>query len=233
MINYKQREAVAMIELVFAIVIIGFAMMSIPNLLGLSARSGYTALQQEAIATASSDISLIFARQWDESNTLSDDYERVLRTHGDASLNDRNGGVTRIYNIPSPITATSISFLGADLDENGNNDSDDIDDANGDTSTMTNDLEINTKTGSIDQHIRITTDVYYISDREKIGRWNSSRKVVYNYSSPSDIRKITNIKNIITTLTSNSGVKELEKHIVLSAFSCNIGGYKRDRKVLP
>ena len=56
---FKNRKAVAMIELIFAIVIMGFALMSIPNLLALSANSGYTSLQQEAIATASADISLL------------------------------------------------------------------------------------------------------------------------------------------------------------------------------
>jgi len=233
MIIYKQRKAIAMIELIFAIVIMGFAMMSIPNLLGMSAKSGYTALQQEAIATASSDISLIFARQWDESNALSSDYEKVLKTNGDSNLNDRDGGVTRVYDIPVAITATSAGALGPDLDDDGKDDSDDIDDADGDTSNMTDDLAKNSKTGSIDQNIRITTDVNYISDQENTGNWDSSKIVIYNYNAPVDINKISNIKNIKTTLTSNAGIKELEKNIVLFAFSCNIGGYKRDRKVLP
>ena len=237
MINYKKRRAVAMVELIFAIVVMGFAMMSIPNLLGLSARSGYTALQQEAIATASSDISLIFARQWDESNTIQSDYERILKTNGDTHLADRNGGVTRVYN-RVPITATSVSYLGHDtndVDENGNDIFDDIDDVNIEPIKLTtNDNEIDkSKRGNIDQDIQIVTLVNYISDAPKSGSWDSSQKLVYDYKSPVDIKKITNIKNIKITLTSNSGVKELEKNIVLFAFSCNIGGYKRERKVLP
>jgi len=229
MINYKKRKAVAMIELIFAIVIMGFAMMSIPNLLGLSARSGYTALQQEAIATASSDITLIFARQWDESNTIQSDYEKILKTNGDTHLADRNGGLTRVYD-RVPITATSISSLGQD-----SGDFDDIDDVNSiPVKLTTNDNKIDkSKRGNIDQDIQIVTLVNYISDAPKSGSWDSSQKLVYDYKSPVDIKKITNIKNIKITLTSNSGVKELEKNIVLFAFSCNIGGYKRERKVLP
>jgi len=40
----------------------------------------------------------------------------------------------------------------------------------------------------------------------------------------------TNIKSITVTLTSNSGVEELDKEIILRAFSCNIGGYKLEEK---
>ncbi len=229
MITYKERKAIAMIELIFAIVIMGFAMMSIPNLLGMSAKSGYTALQQEAIATASSDISLIFARQWDESNTIKSDYERILLTNGDSNLADRDGGITRVYDIV-PITATSVASLGQD-----SGDYDDIDDVNAiPVKLTTGDIASDkSKRGNIDQEIEIATEVKYITDQENTGNWDNSKLVIYNYNAPADIKRITNIKNIRTTLTSNTTVKELEKNIVLFAFSCNIGGYKRERKVLP
>ena len=125
----------------------------------------------------------------------------------------------------------------ADKDMNNQDDNDDIDDANGrpPVKLTTNDSAVNkAKRGNIDQNIEITTLVSYISDEEKTGSWDSSQLVIYNYPiSPTVESKTTNIKNIKTKLISKSGVKELEKTIVLSAFSCNIGGYKIDRKVLP
>jgi len=61
-----QRKAIAMIELIFAIVIMGIVLLGIPNLVNVSTSSGFTSLQQEAIATASSQINLIMTKNWDE-----------------------------------------------------------------------------------------------------------------------------------------------------------------------
>ena len=68
-ITVKNRKAIAMIELIFAIVIVGIALLSVPNLIYRATESGYTAMQQEAIAAAASDISLILTKRWDEANT--------------------------------------------------------------------------------------------------------------------------------------------------------------------
>jgi len=230
---FKNRKAIAMIELIFAIVIMGFALMSIPNLLALSANSGYTSLQQEAIATASADISLILSREWDESNTIDTIGEVILKTDGDSNLEERLGGRTRIKG-SVPINASSASYLKADMD-NGVLDNDDIDDANGKKGILTTVVTTSsTQTGNVDKYIEINTEVIYISDKEKKGIWNSSKEVIYDYpSNPTKLTTRSNIKHIKTTLTSNSGVKELDKNIVMSAFSCNIGGYKISRKVLP
>jgi hypothetical protein len=229
----KKRKAVAMIELIFAIVIMGFALLSIPNLLALSANSGYTSLQQEAIATASADISLILSREWDESNTIDIIGEVILETDGDNNLVARDGGRTRIKGI-IPIGASGVSSLKADI-EDGIPDSDDIDDSNGEESVLTTVINTsNTQTGNVDNSIKINTKVIYISDNEKTGIWDSSSEVIFDYpTNPTALSTRSNIKNIKTTLTSNTTVKELEKNIVMSAFSCNIGGYKIERKVLP
>jgi len=58
-IKVKSRKAIAMIELIFAIVVIGIALLSVPNLIYTATESGYTSLQQEAIASASSKPSLL------------------------------------------------------------------------------------------------------------------------------------------------------------------------------
>ena len=240
MINYRIRRAIAMIELIFAIVVMGFAMMSIPNLLALSANSGYTSLQQEAIATISSDISLVFSREWDESNNIKSISEVILQTNGDDNLNARDGGVVRGYG-QIPIPSTDNSQLGPDLDENHKPDSDDIDDANNHQVELTkNDIGTDKASrGNIDQAIVITTRVQYIADSENVGEWDNSQQITYNYPLGDTATNLvvktftTNIKNIRSNLTSNTTVKELQKNISISAFSCNIGGYKIDRKVLP
>ncbi len=52
MMHYTQirRPAIAMIELIFAIVIIGIVLMSVPQLISTAAKSGYVTIQQEAIS---------------------------------------------------------------------------------------------------------------------------------------------------------------------------------------
>jgi len=230
----KNRKAIAMIELIFAIVIMGFALLSIPNLLALSANSGYTSLQQEAIATASSDISLILSREWDESNAIKSIGKVILETDGDSNLNARQGGRTRVKGLV-PLNASGATSLKADI-ENGVADNDDIDDANSATPTKltTASGTPTTQTGNIDDTIEIVTTVTYISDAENNGIWDSSSEVLYDYpSNPTKLTTRSNIKHIKTILTSKSGIKELDKNIVMSAFSCNIGGYKIERKVLP
>jgi hypothetical protein len=232
---FKNRKAVAMIELIFAIVIMGFALVSIPNLLALSANSGYTSLQQEAIATVSSDISLILSREWDESNTIKSIGKVILSTDGDSNLEVRDGGRTRVRGV-IPIGASSDNSLKADKDSNNEDDNDDIDDANGKEVVLTAaNTSSGTQTGNIDTSIKINTEVIYISDAENNGIWDSSSEVIYDYPiNPTALSTRSNIKSIKTTLISDStGVKELNKNIVMFAFSCNIGGYKIERKVLP
>ena len=75
-----QRKAIAMIELIFAIVIMGIALMSAPTLISVSSKSTYTALQQESITAAVSQINMIMTGAWDEMDTNSTIGEPVLST---------------------------------------------------------------------------------------------------------------------------------------------------------
>lgn len=227
--NYR-RKAIAMIELIFSLVVMGIVMLSVPNLLGMAAGSSYTSLQQEAIATAASDISIILGREWDEMNTFQEIGEPILVTAGNDDLDQgsRSSQFGRTFELKTggnPLIATYP--LGSDT-----GDSDDIDDANGVTVTLTNNQTVSSKTGSIDQDITIATTVTYINDAEGSDNWNSQQSAVFNYNR-AEILNTTNIKSITTRLTTNTGAVELNKDITLFAFSCNIGGFKRERRVLP
>ena len=216
----KRRPAIAMIELIFAIVIIGIVLMSVPNLIDRAAKSGYTSLQQEAIAVASSHISLILAMQWDEEDTNTSRKGPILQvSSGNSKLAARPGAFQRNYiGSGGPYAASSI---GSDL-----NDLDDIDDFHGTTISLRNFEDIDTESGDlIDLKIEIATTIDYIDDNLSSGDYNTSSAIVYNFD-PAAATPTTNIKAISTTLTTNSTAEELDKEITLRAFSCNIGNFE-------
>jgi len=235
-----QRPAIAMIELIFAIVVMGIVMMSAPQLLSTASKSGYVAIQQEGINEAATQVNMILDYPWDENNTNT----VLVVDNGDANLSAtditdsdaRRAGTspfsTRLFVSTAGIQAgvfNASAVLGNDIGENNTSlDRDDIDDFNG---TSVN-LVLDDATGASD----------YI---EKGAQINIARTVNYmqdnaSYNSPADsgtpgrldfnpfINKAgtTNIKHIQVTLTSTSGVAELAKTITLHAFSCNIGTYE-------
>ena len=66
--NSANHNAVAMIELIFAIVIMAIVLLSAPMLIHQSIKSSFVGMQQEAINTLSSHLSLILTKEWDEAN---------------------------------------------------------------------------------------------------------------------------------------------------------------------
>jgi len=224
----QSRRAIAMIELIFAIVIIGITLLSIPNLIYQASESGYTTIQQESIAAAASDLSLVLSREWDENGT-SDKYHTPIltTTAGSSSLDTRPGAKSRSFftGIGGPFPASTIANDG---------DFDDIDDAHDQVAELhlmdgTKDL--------IDVNISITATVNYIKDTSSPGtldNWDSAATLAF--SSPfeptgSPLSDTSNIKLISLKLTSNSPIEELaDKEIVFTAFSCNIGSYKLERR---
>ncbi len=226
-----QRPAIAMIELIFAIVIIGIVMMSAPQLISVATKSGYLTMQQESINEASSQVNMIMGYHWDENNTDEKYLDPILNVvSGDASL-DINTSTHRRIGTPmesyrsfirsdGDFNLSASSSLGLDGSETEEND---IDDFNGTNASLT--LEGATA-GTIDADIVIAIDVSYISD---IADYNQST-FTYDFNITSTSTTSTNIKMIETTLTSSSGVDELNKTIILRAFSCNIGGYELEER---
>ena len=225
------RKGIAMIELIFAIVIIGITLLSLPNLVYQASESGYTTIQQESIAAAASDLSLILSREWDEVGTTDAFHTPILTTtNGASSLSNRPGGKSRVFKtgVGGPALPADTA-LGAEA-----GDMDDIDDAHYITGTVT--LIDGTK-DLIDINISIATTVNYIVDTSDTGagdNWDSTATLAFNTPFTLDTTGTTNIKKVSITLTSSSPVAELaDKEIVFTAFSCNIGSYKLERRELP
>ena len=231
MIVRHKRPAVAMIELIFAIVIMGIVMMGAPMLISSAAQSVSVALQQEGINEGSSRVSMIMTYAWDENDTKDSCTPPVLlTTSGDSELNitanQRRIGV--------PASSSSRTFMCADTQLNaslaltgdaGDVLKDDLDDFNNDPSLV--DLGgIGGKDYIEQTTVSLATTVAYVSDT---ATYNSTT-IVYSPAGGVPAGNSTNIKSINVIVTSTSGEAELVKIITLNAFSCNIGGYEFEKR---
>ena len=132
LISSKKRKAIAMVELIFAIVVIGITLLSIPLMVNQASQSTYTTLQQEAIAAAASDMSLILSREWDDANTNDSLDSSILTTaSGNYNQGARTNLQSRTYFISTGGTLAVSTTLGAD------GDLDDIDDVHNTNTTLT------------------------------------------------------------------------------------------------
>ncbi len=235
------RPAIAMLELIFAIVIMGIILMSAPMLISTAAKSGYVAIQQEAINEAASQVNMIMGYHWDENDADERYIDPLLQVSSttaglvEAGTTGRRPGTPkesyRTFIRSDGVDDLAASTIGtSDTGETGDHDEDDIDDFNGDTSLF----EIE-PAGPVDYvedttTININTTVRYISDTATYNTSSLTFSPDLNISSgTTSSASSTNIKRITVTLTS-SGPEELEKEIILHGFSCNIGGYKLEEK---
>lgn len=230
MIRRKMRNGIAMIELIFAIVVMGIVMMSAPMLISTASESGLVAVQQEAIAASSSEIGMILTRDWDEAGTDETTESPILIvSNGDSELDmvlgpDGNSSGRRAG---TPTTSSRTSFssissleLGATLASafETEGDADDIDDYDTDTISLTG---ARYAEGDLaDASITIGTTVSYVSDTPFSGSYNSHTLTLNN---PFD-NNVTGTSNI-KIITAQTGSTNLDTSIRLQAFSCNIGTY--------
>ena len=219
--NIRSRPAIAMIELIFALVIMGIALMSAPMLMSVASSSVVVALQQEGLNEASSRVNMILTYPWDENDTNDSCIPPVLVVSKD--------GDSQLEMIPStyrrvgvPLTTNSRTFkcgdknLTASIVVDGKND---IDDFIGTTRLDTP----GGGSGGVDyieqKTVLISTAVSFGNDSAD---YDSQQIAFAPAPGPGGS---TNIKIITVTLTSDSSVDELkEKSITFTAFSCNIGG---------
>ena len=227
------RPAIAMIELIFAIVIMGIVMMSAPLLISTATKSTYVSLLQEGINEAASRVNMIMGYSWDENNTQDSYIFPILHvSSGDAAL-DVNGNTARRIGTPMTSQRTFIlsdansSNLNASTLGNDGGDTDDIDDFIGDTSLTQ--IEAATVDYVEKTTVNINTAVTYVSDSVTGGYSQST----ITYTPFTATAGTTNIKSITVTLTSTdtANADVLKKEIILRAFSCNIGGYELEEKV--
>jgi len=226
------RKAIAMIELIFAIVVMGIVMMSAPMLIQTSSQSSYVALQQESIAAAASQIGMILSSEWDELDTNSTIGEPVLRT-ASTTFGQCSGAQVHPVGVTSSsgrycrglngsFGHTASSTLGVDL---GDYIYDDVDDYNNQVVNVKiyNGESILTEQGDyIDQDVAITTYVYYGND---LLTASTTTQKTFNNPFQTTFGTSTNLKLISVVLNSTNSATELssDKTIRLSAFVCNIG----------
>lgn len=233
--NKLLRPAIAMIELIFAIVIMGIVMMSAPMLISTATQSTYVALQQEGINEAASRAHMIMGYAWDENNVGNEYRPPILNvTHGDSAF-AKVGTTQRRVGIPSESqrtfllsdsNTTGISNLNASALQSDAGDTDDIDDFIGDISLV---LEESATVDYAEKTtVKINTTVAYANDSVS-GGYDQTAITYVPFAADTPT---TNIKAITVTLTSTDAANAdvLEKNIVLRAFSCNIGGYTFEEK---
>jgi hypothetical protein len=238
MIKKRFKRGIAMIELIFAIVIIGIVLLSTPMLIQQSINSGFVALQQEAISAISSHTGILLSKHWDEgdANNTTGVAPIIQLTNPMPNSPFKLAGIVNI-DISSRTSAIgednlTSSPIGFDINETSSDLYDDIDDYNNQNLNLVifnNEATTSSRGEYVDQNITITTKVSFANDRPNganslIGTNIQAGNSIYNNQdiSPNN----SNIKFIQINLTSNNtAVPELDKNITLNAFSCNLGTY--------
>jgi len=230
---FSFRPAMAMIELIFALVVMGIVLMSAPALISTATKSSYIAIQQESINEAATQANIILTYPWDEANAEELGPEgiltSILNTNGDAKLaisidQPRRAGTPLESNraAANPLkSATRNQNLGRD---GINEPIDDMDDFHNLTTTLYKEENVASPGGRqsdyIDQNIQMNISVQYINDNTEY----NANTINFNPFTPSS--QTSNIKHIRVQLTAaGDAANELSKSITLHAFSCNIGNY--------
>ncbi len=226
--NVYLRPAVAMIELIFALVIMGLALLTAPLILNMSMQSSDTAMQQESIAVTSDQVSLILTHHWDEGDSNATTGFGILGvSHGDSELDsanrrsfDTNATIySRRFNTITT-TASLPSTFGNIGDSIPNND---IDDFHAETRTVA--LRVSSETSVISDNegeyikgdkLKLTSTITYGNDNASYG----STSVAFNSPFTPAASGSTNIKLISVVLEDET---DPSNSISLYAFACNIG----------
>ena len=222
------RPAIAMIELIFALVIMGITLMSAPMLISQATKSSFVAFQQESIAVTASHTNALLTYAWDEQNTQAIANRNAILTVSVNAEDLLDPGVRAVpgrrgFNVADP-NATASTTLGADVSTPNEND-DDVDDFIdvNQTLTLATLAPGAVDTGDyIDQNVSLQTSVNYMNDS---ANYDSPTGDVVFDTPAAFVTFTSNIKYISVTLTSTSASSELnDKQITFNAFMCNIGG---------
>ena len=241
------KKAIALIELVFAIVIIAITLISVPNLIAVTTKASNSAITQEAISNSASHTNMILSQFWDENDTSPTYNNPILAVaDGFSELSEAKDdkGYTLGRRVGSKLSTSrrfAVDISGNKLsassslkkEEAANIDYDDVDDYNNITNTLFETSEHTTaEQGDYkDKNVQIKTTINYISDKPTNGSpatFNNTQVSFDNpFSSSKRKSKSTNIKSIIVTLKSTN---DPSKRVVLKGFSCNIGSSKLKEK---
>lgn len=225
-----------MIELIFALVIMGIVFITLPVILLNEGSNVERNLMQEAIFASATKVSQILTYSWDENsapNTTVLASANVVETTS-VGLLDRNSSDFRIGHIPqalhrrmTPSSAIrSATAVGADADDAGL--PDDIDDFNGGV-----ELGLITLTGAAGykKAYRTDTNVTYVNDYNfRNATTYASSTIDFTFGTLA-AGGTTNLKMIeMSTDQNNSDGWSAEPILVLRSYSANIGEtdfYKR------
>lgn len=221
------KPAIAMIELIFAIVIMGIVLMSAPMLISTAGKSTSVVLQQEGVNQAVSRITMILTYPWDENDTNGSCIPPVLRvTNINSALEPSTADPARRAGVPVGSKSRTFNSCGADLNASAITADGDLDDM--DDFSNTSLVQIQDAGGRYIEKgtVSIATAISYGADTANYS--GTSISFV-----PGSGSATSNIKNIDVNITSTSGIDELNKTIVMHAFSCNIGGIEYEMRQLP
>ena len=225
------RRGFSLVELVFSIVVIAIALMTVPLMLSQSAKSNQYALMQESILAARTKMGNILSFKWDENaSDTNDSVVRVLDVRNGASALDRNSSVRRVGHIVEDLRRrmrdnVSYASLGAEVAD----EFDDIDDFDGDSAIVaaSGAAGVKGKFDYLDEDLNLTTIVRFIADDT-----NYSKPTItfdFNISTAtSDTTQSTNIKMIELNATS---ANRKDMPFVFRTFSSNIGQSKLYERV--
>ncbi|AOO64894.1 type II secretion system protein [Sulfurospirillum halorespirans] len=224
------KKAMSMIELVFAIVIMGIVVMSLPLVLTQVQNSNSFALRQEVILSIRTKLSYILSYQWDQNTyDATADIERVLNvpTSADTDTDFNTSTIRR----KGHVLADGRRRLWDDLNVSTTKANFGVANATileGDIDDFDVDSEIKTVTALDDFifNVELNTTVNYIKDTLSNGNYASSKDITFTFNPSNSTTNSTNIKMIKVTATANG----IEKPIFMYAFSSNIGQSKVIKK---
>jgi Tfp pilus assembly protein PilV len=233
------RPAIAMIELIFAIVIMGIVFLSAPMLISTASTSSQATFHQESIAMIASHTNALLSYAWDEQNTESVNNFTILDTNSSntqldttrRTVSNTTLGKVRVLptlGTPTLKNATAKSNFAHPSTEMNETVEDDVDDFDGRDSALD---AIGTVSNIIDgdymdQNITITTQVQYMDGQSSSADFHSCTGSGCTYSHTGGFVPVSsasgsrNVKLITTNLTS---ANVQDKDITLRAFMCNIG----------
>jgi len=246
------RKGIAMIELIFAIVILGITLMSAPMLISQATSSTMVTLQQESIAIAAAHASALMTYAWDDANSPKRlNISRLVNVgnsgNPDLNLNNPNPELqnlrgdpdTLIYAFPlarirtfnafnpaNPLNAVAPANLGNDIGDNGN---DDVDDFQGNLNTfnLIGNENLNANEGEyINEDVQLNLGIDYLGD-VGLDFFPLNNTIIFNNVLPvvGNAPTSSNIKLLTVNLGSNNADANLgNTAISLQAFVCNIGG---------
>lgn len=229
-----------MIELIFAIVVMGIVLLSAPMLVKVASKSNAVSLQQESIAILAQHLNAMMSHAWDEQNTESQGHYGILSTTSSTTVlkrennitagmirrQERNatGGLVRIYASPASNFGENVDpdpLLGTETVN------DDVDDFSGTSYTLTlanSDPAITVLGNYIDKDINITTTVVYARDAASspdLSTCLTGNGCAYSNPQPeTNATRTTNVKYVTSTLTS---AVFPDKNITMKMFMSNIG----------